>query len=113
MDQIGFAFEHLDAAGRYREKEGKFDIDARGVVTDTSAGELRFNGPTELAQAIAKLPEVGDCAASHATAYAFGASRDSAVCLAGDALQDLRKGGSMVDFFVRLTRAEHFRTRQQ
>jgi hypothetical protein len=76
-------------------------------------GDLKFNGPTELAEAIAKLPEVGDCAASHATAYALGASRDSAVCLAGDAIQDLRKGGSLVDFFVRLTRADHFRLRQQ
>ena len=30
MDPIGFAFEHLDASGRYREREGRFDIDDRG-----------------------------------------------------------------------------------
>ncbi len=113
MDPIGFAFEHLDASGRYREKEGKFPIDASGVVTSTSAGDLAFNGPTELANKIAGLPEISDCAAAHIAAYALGASRESATCLTGTATDELRKGGSLVDFFVRLTRSDHFRLRQQ
>ena len=32
MDPIGFAFEHFDAIGRYREKDGTEPIDASGVL---------------------------------------------------------------------------------
>ena len=31
MDPLGFAFEHFDAVGRYREKDGDEPIDAAGV----------------------------------------------------------------------------------
>ena len=45
MDPIGFAFENFDAVGAYRQKDGKFPIDASGVLPDGSsfkgAGELR------------------------------------------------------------------------
>jgi Protein of unknown function (DUF1592)/Protein of unknown function (DUF1588)/Protein of unknown function (DUF1595)/Protein of unknown function (DUF1587) len=112
MDPIGFAFEHLDATGRYRAKEGKYDIDDSGVVLGTTKGDLPFKGPTELANAIAKLPEISECAATHIAAYALGANRDSAGCLIGGATEELRQGGSLVDFFVRLTRSDHFRVRQ-
>ena len=81
MDPIGFAFEHLDAAGRFRAKEGKFDIDDSGVVTGTSAGDLTFRGPTELASALATLPEMNDCLAAYVAAYAFGVSHENAACL--------------------------------
>src|SRR5262249_7272502 len=39
MDPIGFAFEHLDGAGRFRATEGRFDIDDTGAVSGTSAGD--------------------------------------------------------------------------
>lgn len=112
MDPIGFGFEHLDASGRYRAKEGTFDIDDSGVVTATSAGDLPFRGPTELAGAIAKLPEVSDCLAAYVAAYTFGVSLGNAACLVRGATTELRQGASVVDFFVRLARSEHFRLRQ-
>jgi hypothetical protein len=111
FDPIGFAFEHLDATGRYREKEGRFDIDDSGSVTGTSAGDLPFKGPAELATALAKLPEVSDCMASFVTAYAFGMDQKNASCLVNSATQELRAGMSLVDFYIRLSRSEHFRTR--
>jgi hypothetical protein len=112
MDQIGFAFEHLDAAGRYRAREGKFDIDDSAVVSGTSQGDLRVQGPAALARAIAPLPEVNDCLAAYLAAYALGVAHDSARCLVGSATADLRAGGSIVDFYVAMARSDHFRLRQ-
>ena len=46
MDPIGFAFENYDAIGRWRTKEGSFDIDPSGELPDGR----RFQGPAELKQ---------------------------------------------------------------
>jgi hypothetical protein len=112
MDPIGFAFEHLDPAGRFRQKEGTFDIDDSAVVTGTSKGDLKVKGPGELASALATLPELNDCMAAYLAAYALGLSHDSAQCLVSSATAELRKGGSIVDFYLRMARSEHFRLRQ-
>lgn len=37
MDHIGFALENYDAIGRWRTKDGKFDIDASGVLPNGTA----------------------------------------------------------------------------
>ena len=111
MDPIGFAFEHIDSAGKYRVKEGKFDIDDTGLLTRTG-GDLTFKGPTELATALAKLPEVNDCMAAYMAAYALGVSHESAKCLVASATNELRNGMSIVDFYVRMARSDHFRFRQ-
>jgi hypothetical protein len=112
MDPIGFALEHLDGAGRYREMEGKFPIDDSGTVSDTSAGVLQVKGATDLSTALSRLPEVNDCVSAFAAGYAFGVAHESASCLASKATADLRGGMSLVDFYIRLARSEHFRTRQ-
>jgi hypothetical protein len=112
MDPIGFALEHLDGAGRYRALEGTFNIDDSGTVANTSAGDLKVKGPTELATAVSSLPEVNDCVASYLAAYALGVSHDSAACLVSTATAELRGGTSLLDFYVRMARSEHFRTRQ-
>jgi uncharacterized protein DUF1592/uncharacterized protein DUF1588/uncharacterized protein DUF1585/uncharacterized protein DUF1595 len=44
MDPIGFAFENYDAIGVWRDKDGKFDIDASGELPDGQ----KFQGPAEL-----------------------------------------------------------------
>jgi hypothetical protein len=112
MDPIGFAFEHLDAGGRYREDEGGLAIDVRGTIADTSAGDLSFDGPTALAAALAKLPETSDCMASFLASYAFGLDDHDVACTVRTAAAELRAGKiGVADFYVRLARAPHFRTR--
>ena len=44
MDELGFAMENFDAIGRWRTKEGRFDIDAAGKLP----GGEQFSGPAEL-----------------------------------------------------------------
>ena len=34
MDPIGFAMEHFDAVGRWRERDGQNEIDTRSVLAD-------------------------------------------------------------------------------
>jgi len=104
-------FEHIDSAGRYRLKEGKFDIDDSGTLT-RDKGDLTFKGPTELSNALSKLPEINACMAAYMAAYALGVNHDSAQCLVSSATNELQKGMSIVDFYVRMARADHFRFRQ-
>ncbi|HVR61331.1 MAG TPA: DUF1592 domain-containing protein [Polyangia bacterium] len=112
MDEIGFALEHLDGAGRYRAMEGAFPIDDSGVISGTSAGDVKVAGATDLANALTRLPEVNDCVASFTSAYVFGVDHQDAACLGSSAAAELRAGASLVDFYIRLARAEHFRFRQ-
>jgi hypothetical protein len=113
MDPVGFALEHLDAAGRYRAKEGRFDIDDSGELTGTSAGDLTFRGPKELAMAVARLPEVSDCMGSFMASWALGLDHHDTTCIVRTAEDEMRAGKiGLADFYVRMTRAEHFRTRK-
>jgi hypothetical protein len=112
IDQIGFGFEKLDAVGRHRDREGRFDIDDSGRIAGTSAGTVEFRGPAELSQAVARLPEVAECMASFMAANAFGLDHHRTPCLVRTAAADLRAGKlSIADFYIRLVRSEHFRFR--
>jgi hypothetical protein len=111
LDPIGFGFEHLDATGRFRAREGNFDIDDSGVLSGTSMGDITFKGPSELATALAKLPETASCMASYMAAYALGVNQPNASCLVQSAVNELRGGMSLLDFYIRMARAEHFRVR--
>ena len=44
MDPLGFGLENFDAIGRWRAQDGKFPVDASGVLPDGKS----FNGPDEL-----------------------------------------------------------------
>jgi hypothetical protein len=112
MDNIGFGLEHLDTTGRYRAVEGKFDIDDSGVLAQTSAGDLTFKGSADLSRALGTLPEVADCMADFASAYAFGMNHAAAGCMVRAGGDDLRAGKiGFVDFLIEMARAESFRTR--
>ncbi len=112
MDHIGFSLEHLDSAGRYRETENTFPIDDSGTVSGTSAGDLKIKGAAELANALSKLPEVTDCLSAYVAGYALGVNHESAACLVSSASAELRRGSSLLDFYLRIARSEHFRSRQ-
>jgi hypothetical protein len=112
MDPIGFALEGLDAAGRFRTTENNLPVDSSGTVTGTSKGDLKVKGPTELATAVAGLPEVTDCVAAYLGAYALGVGHDNARCLVNTATAGLKQGGSLLDFYLHIARSEHFRYRQ-
>jgi len=53
MDPIGFGLENFDAVGQWRTKDGTFDIDASGSLTNGT----KFSGPAELTDVLAKQPQ--------------------------------------------------------
>jgi hypothetical protein len=46
MDALGFAMENFDAVGAWRDKDGRFEIDASGKLPDGGS----FTGPADLKQ---------------------------------------------------------------
>ena len=54
MDPLGFALEHFDAVGRWRDRGGSFaPIDSSGTLPNGT----RFEGPTGLRDAVLRRPE--------------------------------------------------------
>lgn len=54
MDPIGFGLENFNAVGAWRDKDGKFPIDASGALPDGTA----FNGPKELKRVLAQRKDL-------------------------------------------------------
>ncbi|MDQ6663115.1 MAG: DUF1592 domain-containing protein, partial [Acidobacteriota bacterium] len=69
MDPLGFGLENFDAIGHWRARDGKFPIDASGVLPDGKT----FNGPDEL-KAILKGDRAAfaDCLTEKLLIYALG-----------------------------------------
>jgi len=77
MDPIGFAFEHEDAAGVWRDTDADQPVDATGALTGTDVdGDL--DGIPSLGAKLASSPEVASCAATQWFRYAFGRSEQTA-----------------------------------
>jgi hypothetical protein len=69
MDGLGFALENFDAIGKWRTKDGPFDIDAKGTLPDGSS----FNGPTELRVILMKRKDqFVRCLAEKLLTYSIG-----------------------------------------
>ncbi|MFN5196707.1 MAG: DUF1592 domain-containing protein [Planctomyces sp.] len=69
MDPIGFALENFDAVGRYRVKDGNFDVDATGELPDGTV----FSGPLELkAVILQRRQEFARCVTEKLLTYAIG-----------------------------------------
>ena len=69
MDPIGFALENFDAVGRYRDKDGSFDVDATGELPDGTV----FSGPAALKTVILqRRQEFARCVTEKLLTYAIG-----------------------------------------
>lgn len=69
MDQLGFGLENFDAIGRWRDRDGRFPIDASGELP----GGARFEGPQELAGVLLKRRnEFARCLTEKMLTYALG-----------------------------------------
>ncbi len=74
MDPIGFAFEHFDAVGRYRDMEAGKPIDATGSIADLDGKEVSFNGVAGLMEAIANSEEGQRCFVQQMAQYGLNRS---------------------------------------
>ncbi len=72
MDPIGFGLENFDAVGRYRSRDASGQsIDPAGRLL-TARGQVRFDGPAELGQALHDSKLVEDCVVQNVYQYALG-----------------------------------------
>jgi mono/diheme cytochrome c family protein len=69
MDPLGFGFENFDAVGAWREREGKFSIDASGTLPSGQS----FKGPAELKGVLKSQGEAfARCLTEKMLTYALG-----------------------------------------
>ena len=69
MDPLGFGLENFDAVGAWRTQDGKFPIDASGVLPDGRS----FSGPAELKKILlARRDDFCRCMSEKMLTYALG-----------------------------------------
>jgi hypothetical protein len=72
MDPIGFAFEHFDGFGRYRDQENGVAIDSSGELSDVPGGPIPLDGVDDLSSYLATSELVQSCLVRFWTYYAYG-----------------------------------------
>lgn len=109
FDPIGFAFEHFDAKGLWRDTENGLTIDTTGEIIETDAAGS-FDGALELAQRLADSDDAKRCFVEKWFAHAHGRPATS-----GDAcsLQTLERafaseGWNLRELLVALTQNDAF-----
>jgi hypothetical protein len=113
IDPVGFAFEHYTGDGRYRDKDGTFEIDATGYINNTPATNGTFDGILELGQHLSQSPDVHNCYALQWVRYGYGLEENEELaCL----IQDVQKGFvdsnlELAALLKNLTQTVHFRFR--
>jgi len=69
FNPFGFALEHFDATGRWRETEGGLPIDTAAEVATSDLGP--FDGARDLSSKLASSEQVHECAVSQMFQYAM------------------------------------------
>ncbi len=98
VNPLGFALEHFDAVGRYRDQERNQPIDASGGYQTRDGKKVAFNGARELAEFVAQSEE------AHAafTEQLFHHLVQQPVRAYGpDTLEQLRESFTAHDFNIR------------
>ncbi|MEM9195894.1 MAG: DUF1588 domain-containing protein, partial [Myxococcota bacterium] len=110
MDPIGFAFEHYDGFGRYRDQENGLPIDATGTVIRGSDGDVALDGLDSLSEFLAESEQVSACFERYLSYYAYGIDDCSTEAIASGAMA----GGRSLEAVLRATvQAPHFRFRRE
>jgi hypothetical protein len=75
MDPLGFGLENFDAVGRWRTKDGTFDVDSSGTLPTGKT----FKGATDLKKILlADKPEFARALAEKLLTYGLGRGMESA-----------------------------------
>lgn len=113
IDPIGFAFEHYDHLGQWRDDENGLPIDASGEITGPRDPDLEqpFDGALELAHLLADSPQVEACAVKNWFRYAYGRRETLDDQCTVDSLTRafINGDGSVRDVLLTLTQTDAFR----
>ncbi len=111
----GFAFDHFDELGRWRDDEHGLAIDTTGTLAGTDAAGP-FSGHTELLGRLSTSQEARTCMVKHWFRYAFGRDMTEAdSCTVDDVeLVFVESDGNLRELLLSLTQTDAFlyRTRE-
>ncbi|MDX2054371.1 MAG: DUF1592 domain-containing protein [Polyangiaceae bacterium] len=109
FDPLGFAFEHFDAVGRYRDQDSGVPVDAKGALTGTDV-DAPFDGISELAKLAAQSDLVGSCAVTQWFRYGYGRQDSAAdVCTLNQLNTAFKSSGYKIpELLVALTQSDAF-----
>src|SRR5690606_13436986 len=88
INPLGFALEHFDAVGRYREEEKGQRIDASGSYLTRQGDAVRFDGVRPLARFLADSPEAHEAFVRHLFEHL---TKQPAAAYGVDRLEQLRR----------------------
>ncbi|MFV8754510.1 DUF1588 domain-containing protein [Nannocystaceae bacterium ST9] len=112
IDGIGFAFEHYDGLGRWREVDGEHAIDAQGEIIATEHTNAEFDGLGQLSELLSTSPDVEACYTEQWARFALG-SKDATACVDDELAAALAAEAGQLDAVLyALIQADHFRYRQ-
>lgn len=109
FDPIGFGFEHFDEGGRYRTKEGTYDVNSTATGLAADGSQIMFTDEESLMSQLVAQPVIHECMAAYLATFSYGTSD---ACLGADQVQDLQSGKiGIVEAFARLVAEPHFTQR--
>jgi len=111
MDALGFGLENYDAIGRWRDKDGPFDVDASGTLP----GGAKFNGAADLAQVLKRRKrEFGRCLAEKMLVFSLGRPLSPYDKCAIDGIVDKMEQGNyrFSALVVEIAKSDAFRKRR-
>ncbi len=109
MDGMGFAFEHYDPVGRWRDQESGKPIDDR---SDFNLGSEAFSvsGAVELSQLLSSRAEVAECFARQWTRYATGIPEQAEVaCFMTGLAKSAGGSGGLEEMLLALASSDYVR----
>jgi hypothetical protein len=109
MNPLGFALDHFDGMGRYRDTD-------RGMTLDTSADVVRpadmkghYSGHDDFLMALANSGQVRTCIASKWFIYAYGRTPgDQDACSLNDVTTAFKSDGNIRDLLLKMTETPAF-----
>jgi hypothetical protein len=114
IDPAGLALEHFDPIGRYRDSYPSGKSIETADVMNVDDDEIEFDGPIDLMEKIAVLPQVQDCFARQVFRYETARMEtDDDACTIGQISDALAESeGRLDEAFLAVTRTDAFRYRR-
>jgi hypothetical protein len=112
INPVGFAFEHYDAVGKWRDTDNGSPVDSSGELYQTDAAGP-FSGAPELLQHIADSDDAKTCMVSHWLEQAYRRDEDAEdACTKAELSRAfLDSDGKVVELLVNLGQTDNFRYR--
>ena len=107
----GFAFEHYDAIGHWRDRDNGQPVDASGSLTLTGGEEITFVDGIDFAKQLAGSNRVKDCYVLHWTRYALGNQVEHTTPEIEPLQRRFRENDSIKELLVSIATSDLFRTR--